>query len=157
MKSLELLAKGCAILGGLLLVAVTLVICASVLGRNTVGWTIRGDYELTGIAAGAAIALFMPWGQLRRANIIVDFFTARLRRSVNDSLDRWGAALLAVGLSACAWRAGVGGWHAWTSGSRTMMLGFPEWTVYAAVAPSLVLTAIIALMQAFGTTGAERP
>jgi len=156
-KTLEILARVCAILAGLLLVAVTLVICASIVGRNTVGWTIPGDYELTGIVAGAAIALFMPWGQLRRANIIVDFFTSKLRRSVNDSLDRWGAALLAMGLGVCAWRAGVGGWHAWTSGSRTMMLSFPEWTVYAVIAPPLALTAIIAFVQGLSAPEGKLP
>jgi len=36
------------------------------IGRNTTGWTIVGDFELTGVAAGAAIALFMPLCQLKR-------------------------------------------------------------------------------------------
>ncbi|WP_137890483.1 TRAP transporter small permease [Ramlibacter sp. 2FC] len=157
MKTLELLARLCAVLAGLLLIAVALVICVSVAGRNTTGWTIAGDYELTGVVAGAAIALFMPWGQFRRANIIVDFFTSTLQPTTNERLDRVGAALLAVGLGVCAWRAGVGGWHSWSSGSRTMMLGFPEWAVYAVIAPSLVLTAMIALVQAFTGLREELP
>ena len=77
MKTLELLAKLCAIAAGVLLTVITLMTCVSVIGRNTIGKTIVGDFELTGAAAGAAIALFLPWCQMRRGNIIVDFFTAK--------------------------------------------------------------------------------
>ena len=59
-KSLENLAKLCAILAGLLLIFITLMTCVSVLGRDLIGKTIVGDFELSGAAAGAAIALFMP-------------------------------------------------------------------------------------------------
>jgi hypothetical protein len=31
--------------------------------------------------------------------------------------------------------------HAWKSGTGSMMLGFPEWTVYALMVPALALTA----------------
>lgn len=150
MKTLELLAKASAILSGLVLLVVTLVICASLTGRNTTGWTIPGDYELIGVAAGAAIALFMPWGQLKRANIVVDFFTAGLKPASNAMLDRVGAALLGVAIGVFTWRAAIGGWNAWRSGSATMMLGFPEWIVYAVLVPPLALSAAIALAQAAG-------
>ena len=56
MKILELLAKLCAIAAGVLLTVITLMTCVSVLGRNTIGKTIVGDFELTGAAAGAASA-----------------------------------------------------------------------------------------------------
>jgi TRAP-type C4-dicarboxylate transport system permease small subunit len=61
-----------------ILTAITLVTCVSLIGRNTIGVTLVGDYELTAAAAGAAVALFLPWCQLKRENIIVDFFTAGL-------------------------------------------------------------------------------
>ena len=79
LRILEILAKFCAIAAGLLLTFITLMTCASLIGRNTTGWTLVGDFELTGVAAGAAIALFLPWAQFTRANIIVDFFTASYR------------------------------------------------------------------------------
>jgi hypothetical protein len=76
-RLLESLAKLCAILAGVLLTVVTLMTCASLIGRNLVGTTIVGDFELSGAAAGAAIALFMPWCQFQRGNNIVDSYTAR--------------------------------------------------------------------------------
>lgn len=148
MHVLERLAKFCAILAGLLLSAVTLMTCTSLIGRNTSGTTLIGDFELTGVASGAAIALFLPWCQLRRANIAVDFFTARAPAHIIASLDRLGALLLAAVMALLTWRTGVGGLNAWSAQSGTMMLGFPEWVVYACMVPPLALTALIALVQA---------
>lgn len=142
------MAKLCAILAGVLLTVITLMTCISLIGRNTTGWTIVGDFELSGAAAGAAIALFMPWCALRRANIIVDFFTARASDRTNAALDRLGALLLAAALGLMAWRTTIGGLNAWSSQSATMMLGLPEWIVYVFMVPPLVLCALIGLWQA---------
>ncbi len=155
MKLLELLARGCAIAAGLLLTVITLMTCVSLIGRNTTGWTIAGDFELSGSAAGAAIALFLPWCQVRRGNIIVDFFTAKASAATQALLDRAGALLLAVVMALLAWRSGIGGWNAWTSQAGSMMLGFPEWIVYCGIVPPLALTAAIALMQALRGFGPE--
>mgnify|MGYP000991671555 FL=1 len=150
MKLLSLLARACAVLAGVLLTTITLITCVSLLGRNTIGKTLVGDYELTAVAAGAAVALFLPWCQLKRENIIVDFFTARLPPATNAILDRFGALLLALVLVLLAWRTGVGAIGAFNSNSGTMMLGFPEWITYALMVPPMALTAVIALVQAFG-------
>lgn len=148
MLALEKLAKLCAILAGVLLTVITLMTCVSLVGRNTMGLTLAGDFELTGVATGAAVALFLPWCQLRRGNIIVDFFTAKAGERTNAGLDRLGALLLGLAMALMSWRAVVGGVSAWQSHSGTMMLGFPEWIVYAAMVPPLVLTAVIGLAQA---------
>jgi TRAP-type C4-dicarboxylate transport system permease small subunit len=147
LRVLENLAKLSAILAGVLLTIITLITCVSLIGRNVLGATLAGDFELTGVAAGAAIALFMPWCQLRRGNIIVDFFTAKASQATTDGLDRFGALLLAGVMALLAWRTVIGGLNAYRSNSGTMMLGFPEWVIYAAMVPPLVLAAMIALVQ----------
>ena len=148
MKPLGLLAKGCAILAGALLTLITLMTCASLIGRNALGVTLAGDFELTGVVAGAAIALFLPWCQLQRGNIIVDFLTTGAKPSTNEALDRFGAFLVAASMALMAWRTVLGGMNAYNTHSGTMMLGFPEWVVYAFIAPPLAFTALIALAQA---------
>jgi TRAP-type C4-dicarboxylate transport system permease small subunit len=145
---LERLAKLSAVLAGLLLTVITLMTCVSLIGRNTTGWTIVGDFELSGSAAGAAIAMFMPWCQLRRGNIMVDFFTARASAAAQQRLDRLGALLLAAAMALMTWRTAVGGVSAWKSQAGSMMLVFPEWIVYGGMVPPLLLTAVIALAQA---------
>ena len=148
MKILTTLSRLCAILAGLLLTGITLMTCFSLIGRNTTGVTISGDFELTGVATGAAIALFMPLCQLKRGNIIVDFFTAKVSGRTNAQLDRFGALLLSATFALLSWRTSLGGLSAYETQSGTMMLGFPEWIVYVAMVPPFVLTAVIALAQA---------
>ncbi len=155
MKTLETLAKVCAVLAGMLLTVITLMTCVSLVGRNTNGWTIVGDFELSGAAAGAAIALFMPWCQYRRGNIIVDFFTTRASEATQARLDRFGALLVGLAMALLSWRSAVGGLSAWQSQASSMMVGFPEWVVYAFIVPSLALAAVIGIAQALFGFGAE--
>jgi TRAP-type C4-dicarboxylate transport system permease small subunit len=155
LRMLELAAKACAVAAGVLLTAITLMTCGSLLGRNTIGVTIVGDFELSGAAAGAAIALFLPWCQLTRGNIIVDFFTARASPRTNDLLDRFGALLFALSLALVTWRTVVGGLNAWNTGSSTMMIGFPEWIVYCAMIPPMALCVAIGAAQAWYGLGEE--
>jgi TRAP-type C4-dicarboxylate transport system permease small subunit len=149
MKLLETLAKVCAVLAGVLLTGITLMTCASLIGRNTTGASLVGDFELTGVAAGAAIALFMPYCQLRRGNIIVDFFTAKLSAGANHGLDRFGALLLALVFALLAWRTTLGGLNSYQTNSETQILGFPEWVVYASMVPPFILTGVIGMWQTF--------
>ncbi len=155
MKTLERLAKLCAIAAGVLLTGITLLTCISLIGRNTTGWTIVGDFELSASAAGAAVALFMPWCQLRRGHIIVDFFTTGASARTQVRLDRLGALLVGLVMALMAWRSAMGGLSAFKSQSGSMMLGFPEWVVYACIVPPLALCALIGLAQAFHGFAAE--
>jgi len=147
---LERLARLCAVLAGSLLTLITLMTCASIVGRNFLEATLAGDFELTSAATGLAIALFMPWCQLRRGNLLVEFFTARASRRTHARLDRAGALLLAAMMALLAWRTGLGGINAWDNHSSSMLLGFPDWVVYWGMAAPLLLTALIALWQATG-------
>lgn len=146
-QALEALAKFCAVLAGLVMVGITLLTCASVVGRNLFSQAINGDFEMVGFAAGAAIALFLPWCQIRKGNIIVDFFTTRTTEATQKALDRFGAFLLAAVMFLMAWRSVLGGLNAYNTNSGSMMLGFPEWIVYALMVPPMALTALIALHQ----------
>ena len=158
MRILESLAKLCAIVAGLLLISITLMTCASLIGRNTTGDSIVGAFELTGVAAGAAIALFMPICQLRRGHIIVDFFTAKLSDKTNDKLDRFGTLLTVMLFALLAWRTPLGGLNVFSANSETQIMGFPEWVVYAAMVPPFILAAVIALHQTmFGFGSTESP
>ena len=148
MKLLDTLAGLCAVLAGVLLTAITLMTCVSLIGRNTTGWTIVGDVELSASAVGAAIALFLPWCQLRRGNLVVDFVTSGAAPATQERFDRFGALLLGAVMALMTWRTAVGGWSAWKTQAGSMMLSFPEWVVYAVMVPALALTTLIALVQA---------
>lgn len=148
MRALEALAKFCAVLAGVLLTAITLMTCGSLIGRNTVGVSIVGAFELTGVAAGAAIAMFMPICQARGGNIIVDFFTANASQRTQAGLDRIGAFVIALIFALLAWRSSLGGLNSYSSHSETQIMGFPEWVVYGFMVPAFILAGLIALHQA---------
>jgi TRAP-type C4-dicarboxylate transport system permease small subunit len=149
MRFLVLLARISAVLAGILLTFITVMTCASIVGRELFGSAITGDFELSGAATGAAIAMFMPWCQAKRGNIIVDFFTASCSEKANGVMDRFGALLLAFCFAVLAWRTGLGGLSSYASNSGTMILGFPEWVVFACMTPPFALTSLIALGQFF--------
>jgi TRAP-type C4-dicarboxylate transport system permease small subunit len=149
MHLLVSLARVFAIFAGMLLTFITLMTCYSIVGREFLGSALMGDFELSGAATGAAIAMFMPWCQAKRGNIIVDFFTAKCSDASNQAMDRLGALFLALCFALLAWRTSLGGMSAYASNSGTMILGFPEWIVFASMAPPFVLTSLIALGQVF--------
>jgi TRAP-type C4-dicarboxylate transport system permease small subunit len=147
-RLLEKLAAASALLGGVCALAVAGMTLYSVIGRSLFAAPLQGDVELSQLGIALAIALCLPWCQLQRGNIIVDFFTQAAPARVNGALDRLGALLLAVMLGLLAWRGGVGALAVDEAGEQTMILGLPMWWTYAILAPGLALTAVIALVQA---------
>jgi TRAP-type C4-dicarboxylate transport system permease small subunit len=154
---LERLARLSAFLAALLLIFIVVVTCGSIIGRETVGRTLTGDFELVGLATGAVVGLFMPLAQLRRSNIVVDFFTARAPARLNAVLDRFGALLLALTFALLAWRAALGGLSSYRAHSSSMLLGVPEWWAYAPMVPGFALTAVIGFAQALSGFGNALP
>jgi TRAP-type C4-dicarboxylate transport system permease small subunit len=145
---LEPIARLCSILGGLLMTGLMLMTCYSLIGRNFFDSALMGDYELTGVGAGAAIALFMPLCQLKRENIIVDFFTARCSKSFNHGLDRMGDGFMTLIFGLLSWRCGAAAINAKETMGASMLLGFPDWIVFTSMCIPFGITALIALMQA---------
>lgn len=64
-----------ALLGGVMLVALTLMVVASVTGRALIGvglGPVPGDFELVEVGVGVAVFFFMPWCYLRGGHATVD-------------------------------------------------------------------------------------
>jgi TRAP-type C4-dicarboxylate transport system permease small subunit len=144
-------ARLCSILGGLLMTGLMLMTCYSLISRNFFDTALIGDFELTGVGAGAAIALFMPLCQLKKENIIVDFFTSKCSSRVNEGLDRMGALLMAVIFALLSWRCGLAAINAKETMGASMLLGFPDWIVFTSMCIPFGITSLIALMQALSS------
>jgi TRAP-type C4-dicarboxylate transport system permease small subunit len=147
-NALERVARFCSILGGLVMTALMLMTCYSLISRNVFDAALIGDFELTGVAAGAAIALFMPLCQLKHENIIVDFFTANRSAAFNFKLDRLGDLLMTVIFALLAWRCTAAAINAIDTMGASMLLGFPDWIVFTSMAIPFAITALIAASQA---------
>jgi TRAP-type C4-dicarboxylate transport system permease small subunit len=141
-------AAAFALAGGVLLAAVVVLTCGSVVGRWVAATPIPGDIELTQLGTAAALALFLPYCQLHGSHLIVELFTARAPASVRHGLDvaaRWIAALV---LGVLALRAGAGVAALYSAGESSMVLGVPLWLAYLVTVPSLALAALVALTVA---------
>ncbi|RZL63128.1 MAG: TRAP transporter small permease [Variovorax sp.] len=146
------LLRGAALLfalaGGLCASAVAFLTVASIAGRAIWSSPIAGDVELTQFGVALGISLCLPWCQVRRGNIIVDFFTERASTRTQHWLDGVGAVLLAAMMALLAWRTAVGAQSSLETSETSMILGLPMWIVYAVLAPGFALTMAIAIYQA---------
>ena len=147
-RVLDRLCRALAVAGGALLGGLSLLVVASVAGRACCNAPLPGDYELAQIAVAVAVSLCLPWCQLRRGHIAVDFFTTRLTPRTQVRLDAVGALVLAFVSALLAWRAAVGAVDLHVVGETTMIVGFPLWLGYAATLPGLALSAFAALAVA---------
>jgi TRAP-type C4-dicarboxylate transport system permease small subunit len=153
---LDGLARAFALAGGALLVAITAMSVWSIAGRTLRGRPVAGDFELVQIGCAAAVAAFLPYCQLRRGNIIVDFFTTRAGPRTQAGLDAFGALLVAAVMAFLAWRTTAGMLTVKASNEISMIVGFPIWIGYAAIVPSLVLTTLVAVATAVESGKAAR-
>jgi TRAP-type C4-dicarboxylate transport system permease small subunit len=142
------IAQAFALLGAAVALAVAATTVTSVALRALTTQPIQGDVEITQFGIALAISLMLPWCQFKRANIIVDFFTQRLRERTQHRLDGLGCVLIALMYALLAWRTGVGAWAVAEAGETSMIRSLPMWWVYACLAPGLALAAIVALVQA---------
>lgn len=149
MKNFQFLARWAAIAGMAIVLAIALMVVASIIGRAFFKTPIQGDIELTQFGIALAISLALPWCQWQRANIIVDFFTQNSSPQRQHFLDACGAILIAAMYALLAWRTTVGAISVKEASETTMILGLPMYWAYVSLAPGLVLAAIIALWQAF--------
>lgn len=150
-RLLDALAKALALAGGALLIAVSVATVVSVAGRWLAGKPITGDIELVQLGVAAAIALFLPYCQLHRSHLIVDFFTARSSGPVQRRLDAAGSMVAGLVFFALAWRAGVAVSDMRSASETTMVLGIPLWIPYVAMVPGLALAGLAGVLQPFHT------
>ncbi|MFN4309321.1 MAG: TRAP transporter small permease [Ferrovibrio sp.] len=138
-----------AVTGGFILMAAATVTVVSVLGRYFLNAPIPGDIEIVGLLMAAAIALFLPYCQLHKGNVIVDVFTEAAPPAVKKWLDI--LASLGVGLVAAvlAWRMGIGGFELRAANDESMVLRLPTWIGFVVVVPSFILLAFSSLIAAW--------
>ena len=156
-RAVHALALAFALLGCAAALAVALMVVASIAGRALWAKPIPGDVELTQFGIAWALSLALPWCQMRRANIIVDFFTQGLRERRIRVLDGVGALLLALMCALLAWRTAVGAQAVMEAGETSMILSLPMWWAYVSLVPGLALAAVIATGQGVSLLAGREP
>jgi TRAP-type C4-dicarboxylate transport system permease small subunit len=142
-SALTSIAQAGALLGGALLLAAVGVTCASVL-RGAFGRPILGDSEIVEMCLGVAVALFLPWTEMRGSHVIVDVFTARLPARGLAWLDAAMRAAVALVATVLAVQIADGAYAQWDRERATMFLELPYWWGYAGAAVGLALWTVTA-------------
>jgi len=145
--ALTAVAHGSALLGGVLLLAAAIVTCVSVT-RGVFGHPILGDAEIVELCMGVAIALFLPWSEMRGAHVMVDVFTARLPARSIAWLDAAMRAAVALVATVLAVKIADGAYAQWDRERASMFLELPYWWGYAGAAAGLALWTVTAAFVA---------
>jgi TRAP-type C4-dicarboxylate transport system permease small subunit len=150
------LAYALALAGGVALLALALMVAASIVGRALVPLglgPVPGDYELVELGAGFAVFAMLPWCQRRRGHVRVELLKPLFGPRLNRALDLAAAALTAGVALLLAWRLALGlrdklgdGFYVET----TFILGLPVWWGYAAALPGAVAFALAAFWSLTG-------
>lgn len=142
------LARWLAILGGLVLVAITVMTVLSITGRAFI-WAglkpVPGDFELVEAGTAFAVFAFLPWCQLNRGHATVDLFTNFLPASANRVIDLVSEILMALVFVLITWRLWVGMFDKVANGEITFILQYPVWWGFAVCAAATVVGVLVAL------------
>jgi len=148
------IAKWLAVFGGMVLCAMALLTVVSIIGRSTVSAPVPGDFELVAIGTGIAVFAFLPWCQLTRGNVLVDFFMAATPVRARLIADIAGGILYLLIASLLTWRLIFGGIDMYHYAEVTMTINFPRWTTFP-VSVALLAFLVVVIAYTLGRSVAE--
>ncbi len=151
-RAAGLLARGMALLGGAVLIAVVVTTCLSIIGRALVPLglaPVPGDFELVEMGVGFAIFAFLPYAQYARAHARVDLLAARFGARMNRVIDLVADIGMGVAAALIAWRLWLGMLDKRSYAETTFILQFPIWIAYAAALAGAIAFFAVALFCAW--------
>jgi TRAP-type C4-dicarboxylate transport system permease small subunit len=149
-RVIDRIARGLAVLGGVIALAVAGVVAVSVVRRWLFSEPIPGDFELAQIGTAVAVFAFLPYCQIVRGNIVVDTFTTNLPARVRHRIDALWDLVYAAAMALVAVCLARGTWDMLASQEVSMVLRIPVWPGVAFGALCCALLAVVALCTAIG-------
>lgn len=126
------LARASALMGGLVLVALVVLMTTSIAMRSLNLGEINGAYEILEAGVGFAIFAFFPICQFYGAHATVDVFTSGLPLRFNRVLNAFWEIVLTITFIFVTFRLFAGMERYLGNGETTLFLQFPVWWGYAA-------------------------
>lgn len=143
------ICEALAVFGGIVLLIVTAFTVVSVVGRTAFDSPVLGDQEIVEIGVAIALFSFMPYCQMRAANVIVGFFTARVSAAGQGFLDTVMNTIFSVCIVIVTWRLAVGGVGAFRAEDASMFLRLPQWWGYAAAFIACIFWSLACMYSVF--------
>ena len=103
------------------------VVTISVIGRYLFSWPVPGDYDIIGILCGCAIFSFLPYCQLKRGNVLADFFTQKASPRTKAMLDAMGNLFFLMATIMFTWRLYYGLLEMKQSSEQIAAFAFYRW------------------------------
>jgi TRAP-type C4-dicarboxylate transport system permease small subunit len=128
------LARWTAIVGGIVLVALTLMVVASVTGRAMIGLglgPVPGDFELVEVGVGIAIFFFLPWCYLRGGHATVDLLYMHMPGWFKKGIDLFSDVVMLLVWLVLTWKLGEGMLEKKEYMETTFILQMPLWWAFA--------------------------
>lgn len=139
------LARTFVILGGIVLTAAGILTVVSVIGRYFFNSPIPGDFELVEMACAVAVFSFLPYCQLKKGNVLVDFFTHNSSPRTKGILDSISALIYSGIVTLITWRLWVGGIDFFHTNEETVILQIPRAYVFIFIMPCMALLVVVTL------------
>lgn len=143
------LSKGFALTGGLLFLALVGMSLVSIVGRKLFAMPVPGDIEMLQMGTAVASATLLPYCEMNRSHLRVDFFTINIRPQARARLDAIAHCLLGLFAAIIAWRTLAATESLYESAETSMMLGWPIWPALAFIVPSFILLTLAGFYNAF--------
>ncbi|MGH1329656.1 MAG: TRAP transporter small permease [Paracoccaceae bacterium] len=147
-SSIYALARYTALLGGIVLIAVVIMSCVSIIGRalSIIGLSsIPGDFEMVEMGIGFAVFASLPWCHLNKGHASVDLFQPAFGRYLNAVIDVVADALMFVVSALIARQLWLGMLDKKQYSETTFILQFPVYYAYAAAMLGAVVFVIVSL------------
>jgi TRAP-type C4-dicarboxylate transport system permease small subunit len=128
------LARWTAVVGGVVLVALMLMVVASVAGRALIGVglaPVPGDFELVEVGVGIAVFFFLPWCYLSGGHATVDLLYMHTPKWAQRAIDTVSDLLMLVVWLVLTWKLGEGMLEKREYLETTFILQMPVWWAYA--------------------------
>lgn len=168
-RSLHRLTAAVAIAGGLLLIASALLTVIHIVGRNVASvdllrglpviglWgPIPGDVELVENAVAVAIFCFLPYCQIVRGHVSVDFFVGAASPRGKAWFAAAGNLLFALVAALVAWQLCLATIDRMTYGETSFVLRLPLWWFHAPAVAAFALLTIVCLFTVWRSIGEAR-
>lgn len=167
-RLIRTLARGTALIGGVVLIGLVILATLSIVGRSInkmlhtdffdgylagvakalldlgIG-PINGNYEVLEAGVAFAIFSFLPVCQFYGAHATVDIFTSALPERLNRWIIAFWEVVLAATILLIVWRLYGGFERYYGNGETTLFLQFPVWWSYAASFAAGIVACIVAV------------
>jgi len=131
-----------ALLGGLIFLALVVMLVVSVVGRKLFSFVVPGDVEVLQMYAALGSSMFFAYCHMVQGDIKVDFFTHNMTPYKVAFLDSFGSLMVGLFGVIIAWRTAAGAITIKEVGETSAILAWPVWIPQALMVPGFVLLAI---------------